>query len=81
MKVYLDKFVAYLKNTDDNLTIGQFDEDWEPVGPSIRSQLVDQGQCAEVDGIIRMRNDTDPKPPAQGVSPTSINSREGFGKI
>ena len=80
-KVYLDKYIAYIKNTGGAPTIDQFDEDWFPIGHKIRSRLVNQGYAVEVDGVIRMRNDIDPKPKAQNVVPVGINSKEDFGKF
>lgn len=38
---HLQQFVEYIKNTglDGKLTIEQFDDDWEPIGPMVRRDM------------------------------------------
>lgn len=47
-KLYLD----YIKNTGGNPTITVFDTDWEPIGPTIRQDMVSAKLIKEVDGKI-----------------------------
>lgn len=50
---HLNKYVDYINNTGlEPLPVRAFDEDWEPVGPRVREQMVkaDMVQVRE-DGI------------------------------
>jgi len=38
-----DKYLEYIDNTGGSPTIEQFDEDWEPIGPLVRSDMVLSG--------------------------------------
>lgn len=35
----LDRYLEYIDNAGGSPTVGQFDEDWEPIGPSVRARL------------------------------------------
>ena len=50
---YLSKYVQYIRNTNRvPLAIAQFDDDWEPIGPMVRRDLVAEGLIVEAaDGI------------------------------
>lgn len=49
---HLQKYLQYIKNTGIQLTTDQFDDDWEPIGPMVRGDLVREKLVTEVDGII-----------------------------
>lgn len=46
------KYIAYIKNTGGSPTIDQFDEDWEPIGTVIRTQLKANKLIYEKDGKV-----------------------------
>jgi hypothetical protein len=51
MSDYLQKYLDYIDNTG-GVTVEQFDEDWEPIGPMVRHDLFAAG-LAQVDcGMI-----------------------------
>lgn len=48
-----EKYIDYIKNTGlVPLPIRFFDEDWEPIGPSVRRRMVEEGSIQEKDGMI-----------------------------
>ncbi len=51
---YLQKYVAYIKNTGRvPLLTAWFDEDWEPIGPTVRAEMVKHGLIEETsEGIL-----------------------------
>lgn len=53
MAEHLQKYLDYIRNTKRvPLKTEWFDEDWDPVGPMVRSQLVEAGLITvESDGI------------------------------
>lgn len=55
MSEYLKQYLQYLDNTghaDDGLPIAAFDDDWEPVGPMVRRDLLGKRWTAETGGKI-----------------------------
>lgn len=48
----LEKYVAYLRNVGKPIAIAKFDEDWTPIGPTIRAQLKTAKRAAEMNGLI-----------------------------
>ena len=54
MKPYLRKYIEYIRNTGGEPTLAWFDEDWEPVGPTVRADLLNEGVAEESDGKIRL---------------------------
>lgn len=41
---YLKKYLQYVRNTGNRpLAIIHFDDDWEPIGPTVRSDLMRYG--------------------------------------
>lgn len=37
---HLKKYLQYVINTGGNATVPVFDEDWEPIGPMVRKDLM-----------------------------------------
>lgn len=53
MTKHLQKYIQYIRNTARvPLKVEQFDDDWEPVGPMVRRDLLNAGLIKEVDGGI-----------------------------
>ncbi len=48
---YLKKYIDYIE-TVDVCNIVSFDEDWEPIGPDIRAQLLKTGAVHEHAGLL-----------------------------
>ena len=42
-KHFFDKYLEYIDNTGGEPTIEQFDEDWEPIGPIVRMDMIEAG--------------------------------------
>lgn len=42
IKPHLVKYLEYVQNTGGNATVADFDEDWEPIGPTLRGELMPQ---------------------------------------
>ena len=57
---HLGKYVKYLENLKGVARISEFDEDWEPIGPSVRSQLIEAGIAEEIDGKLIALTDNSP---------------------
>lgn len=56
MSDHLKRYVDYIKNTGAvPLPIGQFDDDWEPIGPMVRRDLVTAGLVDERDGGLYLK--------------------------
>lgn len=36
----LIQYLQYVQNTGGNATVAQFDDDWEPIGPMLRGELM-----------------------------------------
>jgi len=53
MKEHLQKYVQYIKNTGRvPLRVDWFDDDWDPIGPKLREQMVAEGLITiQEDGI------------------------------
>ena len=52
---YLQKYIDYIRNTGlDPLPIEYFDEDWDPIGPKVRRDLVNKGFVSEVSGGLSL---------------------------
>jgi hypothetical protein len=53
----LEKYVEYIRNTGRTpLPVEMFDEDWEPIGPALRRQLVAAQLVDESDGALTIRS-------------------------
>jgi hypothetical protein len=55
MSDYLKEYVQYIINTgmaNAGLLQSQFDEDWEPIGPQLRRDLLKQRWTAESRGKV-----------------------------
>jgi hypothetical protein len=50
----LREYAQYLQNVGRPLTLAEFDDDWLPIGPRIRTQLKDAGLAVEFDGKIQL---------------------------
>lgn len=51
-----DDYIKYLRNAGDgSVSISAFDEDWEPIGPRVRADLVREGRCYEADDKIHIK--------------------------
>lgn len=51
-----DEYIQYLRNAGDgSVSTAAFDEDWEPIGPRVRADLVREGRCYEADGKIHIK--------------------------
>lgn len=51
-----DEYIQYLRNAGDgSVSTAAFDEDWEPIGPLVRADLVREGRCLEADGKIHVK--------------------------
>ncbi len=57
MSKYHQQFLDYITNTGGHPTIGMFDEDWEPVGPMVRKDLIKMELIKEENGVITLRED------------------------
>jgi predicted phage terminase large subunit-like protein len=52
---HLQEYLAYIRNTGQvPLPVADFDDDWEPIGPNVRRQLVAAGLAVESAGGIRL---------------------------
>lgn len=40
MKKHLLQYLHYIQNTGGNATIAGFDDDWEPIGPKVRAEIM-----------------------------------------
>ncbi len=34
------QYLQYIENTAGNATVAQFDDDWEPIGPMVRRDII-----------------------------------------
>lgn len=51
----LAKYTKYIENTKRvPLPVEMFDEDWEPIGPTVRRDLVAAGLVVEEEGGLRL---------------------------
>jgi hypothetical protein len=58
MNDYLMQYVRYIQNTGmARLPIQHFDDDWEPIGPSVRAQLLQAGITMEESGTMVLRHE------------------------
>ncbi len=48
----LMKYVAYIQSTGGQPTLSEFDEDWEPIGPMLRADLILAEAITEVSGRV-----------------------------
>ena len=51
---HLDKYISYLRNAGRPLLTTEFDDDWAPIGPTVRKQLKESGLSAEHEGWIQL---------------------------
>ena len=55
MSEYLKRYAQYIVNTaHDPLSNEMFDDDWEPIGPALRSDLVKAGWITQSDDGVRL---------------------------
>jgi len=47
-----DKYIEYIGNTGGSVTEEQFDDDWEPIGPMVRADLIRLHMINVIDGNI-----------------------------
>lgn len=40
IKPYLIQYLKYIVNAGNNVTIANFDDDWDPIGPMLRKELI-----------------------------------------
>lgn len=53
---HMQKYVEYIRNTGHALLpISAFDEDWEPIGPSVRYDLAAAGLIGQIDGKLFLK--------------------------
>ena len=57
MKKYYKKFIDYIINVGGNPKIDWFDNDWKPIGPSMRKDLREDGIIYEENGKIFLVED------------------------
>lgn len=51
----LRRYVEYIDNTGQRpLACSAFDEDWEPIGPQIRRDMIEAGLIEEYDGWLML---------------------------
>lgn len=50
----LVQYLQYVQNTGGNATISGFDDDWEPIGPSLRRELMPEFMVENVAGKIEL---------------------------
>ena len=53
MKPYDKQVLQYIVNTGGNVNIAGFDDDWEPIGPKLRSDLMPR-YIIEVNGKLQL---------------------------
>lgn len=46
--------IVYLRNVGGLMPIARFDEDYDPIGPTLRAALVEAGRASEADGHITL---------------------------
>ena len=56
-KEYLQQFIDYIKNTGGSPLIVWFDEDWEPIGPTVRKVLEREGIISYLNGKILLKGE------------------------
>lgn len=43
LKAYYKQHLQYIRNTGGCVSVPIFDEDWEPIGPKLREDLIREG--------------------------------------
>lgn len=51
---HLIQYCRYIVNTGGNATIVGFDDDWEPVGPMVRRDLIPKYAVENADGKLEL---------------------------
>lgn len=52
---YLQQYVQYIRNTGQvPLKTADFDEDWDPIGPTLRAEMVTKGLISEGEDGLRI---------------------------
>lgn len=51
---HLAKYVAQLKNAGGAVSIAHFDDDWQPIGPRLREQMIEAALAVETDGQLAL---------------------------
>jgi hypothetical protein len=51
------KYLQYIVNTGGNATIATFDEDWEPIGPMLRRDLMPKHFIEGPDGKLALTDE------------------------
>lgn len=50
-----DRYIDYMKNVGGKIKIEYFDEDWSPIGPSLRRSMKEAGLIIEdKESVIRL---------------------------
>ena len=50
-----EKYLQYIKNTGGSPKVEWFDDDWEPIGPKVRADMVKAGLIKIENGIITIK--------------------------
>jgi len=53
--IYYQRYLDYIRLSGGKPSITWFDEDWEPIGPIVREEMVAQGLISEVDGHLQIK--------------------------
>lgn len=53
IKPHLIQYLQYIVNTGGNATVDGFDDDWEPIGPTLRRELMPEF-VVETDGKLAL---------------------------
>lgn len=51
------KYLQYIVNTGGNATIAGFDDDWEPIGPMVRRDLMPRYIIERPDGKLALTDE------------------------
>lgn len=51
---HLIQYLQYVKNTGGNATVAGFDDDWEPIGPMLRKDLMPTYIVEDLNGKLHL---------------------------
>lgn len=51
---YFRRYLQYIENTGGKPTVEQFDDDWEPIGPMLRAQLMNLDWIIQLEGSVSL---------------------------
>lgn len=57
MSEYLKQYVQYVLNTGGNVDVAGFDDDWEPIGPRLRADLIPRYVTVNANGKLIVTGD------------------------